>query len=229
MIHLPADPKAPVGKTSAGRPREFDIDQALSAAVLVFRERGFSAGSIGELSKATGLTTGSLYKAFPDKKSWFLAALDQYASQRSAQLQALIGRERTGLDKLGALLAFYARSAHGLEGRRGCLVISAIEEISILDAEVAGAVAALADRNRDLILSLVGEGQADGSVCSDRPAVALAEAVFAFTQGLRILGKLGRDSAEAQAMADVALAMLRPTPSVSSNDLEASPFPREPS
>lgn len=202
----------PNRRPSVGRPREFDLDEALSAAVVVFRERGFSAGSIGEISKATGLSAGSLYKAFPDKKSLFLATLHRYSSQRSAQLQALINQEPTGLDKLVALLAFYARSAHGVEGRRGCLVVSAIEELSILDGEVAAAVAETARQGREVIVGLVSAGQADGSVAADRPAVVLADAVFAFTQGLRILGKLGRGPAETQAMADVALAMLKPRP-----------------
>jgi len=195
---------------SAGRPREFDLDEALDAAVLVFRERGFSAGSIGELSRATGLTTGSLYKAFPDKRALFLAALNHYASQRSLQLRALVAAESTGLAKLRALLGFYATSAHGVEGQRGCLVVSAVEELSILDAEVAAAVVETASRSREIIFGLVRVGQNDGSVVADLPADTLADAVFAFTQGLRILGKLGRDHAETEAMADVALAMLTP-------------------
>ena len=67
-----------------GRPREFDTDAAIDSALLVFRERGYHATSIKELSDATGLTAGSLYKAFGSKNGLFLAAFDRYTRTRSA-------------------------------------------------------------------------------------------------------------------------------------------------
>jgi tetracycline repressor-like protein len=52
---------------SRGRPREFDIDAALDKSVLVFRERGYHATSIADLTGAMELASGSVYKAFKDK------------------------------------------------------------------------------------------------------------------------------------------------------------------
>ena len=59
-----------------GRPREFDIDDALDKAVRVFSERGYHATSIGDLAGAMELASGSIYKAFRDKRAVFLAAFD---------------------------------------------------------------------------------------------------------------------------------------------------------
>ncbi|SUE06858.1 Bacterial regulatory proteins, tetR family [Pantoea agglomerans] len=47
-----------------GRPRAFDTDAALDSAMLVFRQKGYHATSIGDLGQAMQLTTGSIYKAF---------------------------------------------------------------------------------------------------------------------------------------------------------------------
>ncbi|RYE63688.1 MAG: TetR/AcrR family transcriptional regulator, partial [Rhizobiaceae bacterium] len=54
---------------TAGRPREFEIEAALDKAIVVFSEQGYHATSIADLKDAMGLTAGSLYKAFKDKKA----------------------------------------------------------------------------------------------------------------------------------------------------------------
>src|SRR4051812_39907819 len=56
--------KSPPIARPPGRPREFDMDTALDRAVRVFSERGYHATSIGDLTAAMRLATGSVYKAF---------------------------------------------------------------------------------------------------------------------------------------------------------------------
>jgi TetR/AcrR family transcriptional repressor of nem operon len=60
------------------RLREFDIDEALEATIEAFWERGYEATSLADLMKVTGLQKGSIYKAFGDKRSLFLKALQCY-------------------------------------------------------------------------------------------------------------------------------------------------------
>jgi len=61
-----------------GRPREFDIDEALERAMQVFWERGYEGVSLTDLTKAMGITKPSLYAAFGDKKELFRRALERY-------------------------------------------------------------------------------------------------------------------------------------------------------
>src|SRR6201991_2848414 len=70
-----------------GRPREFDIDAALDKAVTVFSERGFHATSIVDLTGAMELASGSVYKAFKDKQSVFIAAFDRLQTARDETLR----------------------------------------------------------------------------------------------------------------------------------------------
>ena len=51
------------------------MDTALDGAIRVFCERGYHATSIGELTAAMRLATGSVYKAFRDKQAVFLATI----------------------------------------------------------------------------------------------------------------------------------------------------------
>lgn len=61
-----------------GRPRAFDRDAALEAAMLVFWRKGFSAASMNDLCYAMGIRSPSLYAAFGSKEALYLEAIDHY-------------------------------------------------------------------------------------------------------------------------------------------------------
>ena len=61
-----------------GRPREFDTQEALSKAILVFWEKGYRGTSLDDLTEAMEINRPSLYSAFGDKQQLFLMAVDQY-------------------------------------------------------------------------------------------------------------------------------------------------------
>ena len=60
------------------RPRSFDTDVAVEKAMQVFWTHGYEGASLPDLLEGMGLTRGSLYKAFTDKKSLFLKVLEHY-------------------------------------------------------------------------------------------------------------------------------------------------------
>jgi len=62
----------------AGRPRSFDRDAALSAAVELFWRTGYEDTSIAMLTSAMGVTPPSLYAAFGDKRRLFEEASAVY-------------------------------------------------------------------------------------------------------------------------------------------------------
>jgi AcrR family transcriptional regulator len=86
-----------IQRACKGRPREFDVDQALAAALRVFWTRGYEAASLTDLTEAMGITRPSLYAAFGNKESLFRKALDLYEREKLAYvgeaLQAPTSRE----------------------------------------------------------------------------------------------------------------------------------------
>lgn len=67
-----------------GRPREFDVDEALAAALRVFWTKGYDGASLSDLTHAMGITKPSLYAAFGNKESLFRKALDLYEREKLA-------------------------------------------------------------------------------------------------------------------------------------------------
>lgn len=193
---------------SRGRPREFDTDQALDQAVRVFSERGYAGASITDLTRTMRVAQGSLYKAFKDKPSLFLAAFDRYRAQRTEQLRQAIGDGGTGLERLRAALAFYAESAQGEIGRQGCLVVASTVELTTFDKPVADHITTALARNEAMLAGLIREGQADGSIAAQVDAETSARMLLCLTQGMRVVGKTGRSRAQMQAVVDTALKML---------------------
>jgi AcrR family transcriptional regulator len=71
---------------SKGRPREFDVDEALAAALRVFWSKGYEAASLTDLTEAMGITRPSLYAAFGNKEALFRKALDLYDREKLAYI-----------------------------------------------------------------------------------------------------------------------------------------------
>src|ERR1700749_2371491 len=61
-----------------GRPREFDRETALQAAMLVFWRKGFAATSMNDLCDAMDVRSPSLYAAFGSKEALYREALERY-------------------------------------------------------------------------------------------------------------------------------------------------------
>ncbi|WP_227271026.1 TetR/AcrR family transcriptional regulator [Roseobacter weihaiensis] len=105
-----------------GRPRSFDTNAALDAAVGVFWREGYDGADTASLAAAMGLTKPSVYAAFGDKRSLFMHALQRYGATTGAEaIQAFVAAE----DATSAIAAFFAAlvtTQSGKRGGQGCLL-----------------------------------------------------------------------------------------------------------
>ena len=68
----------------AGRPREFNTEQALDLATELFWRKGYEGTSLSDLTDRLGITRPSLYAAFGNKETLFRLALDRYEAKAGA-------------------------------------------------------------------------------------------------------------------------------------------------
>ncbi|MFJ5986484.1 TetR/AcrR family transcriptional regulator [Lentzea sp. NPDC092896] len=84
-------------KAQIGRPREFDAEEALQKAMVVFWEQGYEGASLADLTERMGISRKSMYAAFGNKEELFRKALQRYSegtvSYAVEALQAATARE----------------------------------------------------------------------------------------------------------------------------------------
>lgn len=184
------------------------MDQALDRAVRVFCERGYHATSINDLTAAMGLVSGSVYKAFKDKRSVFIAAFDRDRLVRGEQLRRVLDTNKSGRERIRDAFSFYAESSQGAEGKRGCLVVGSAAELATFDQDIADRVSAALLRNETIMASLIKQGQSDGSIPASINSQTTARLMMCLLQGMRVVGKTGRSKAEMTAIAETAMKLL---------------------
>ena len=69
---------------AGGRPRGFDVDEALDRALEVFWRQGYEGTALSDLTAAMGINRPSLYATFGNKEALFRKVLDRYADGPAA-------------------------------------------------------------------------------------------------------------------------------------------------
>ena len=107
---------------SPGRPRSFDVDQALETAIALFQERGYDSVGVAELVEVLGIKPPSFYSAFGSKAGLLEQAMARYNA--SANVFDLARAEGgSTIDVLDRMLMIAANNYAGCNGATGCLVL----------------------------------------------------------------------------------------------------------
>lgn len=81
-------------KPRAGRPRSFDREQALDAAMHVFWRQGYEGASLAALTYAMHINRPSLYAAFGDKAGLFREAVARYGTGPGRYIRRALGQPK---------------------------------------------------------------------------------------------------------------------------------------
>jgi TetR/AcrR family transcriptional repressor of nem operon len=190
-----------------GRPREFDLDEAVRDAVEVFQTHGYEGASLVHLQEGTGLTKGSLYKAFTDKKTLFLLALDRYTSENTASLRDSLASGAPKEAVRSALVAI-ARTSALVSGERGCLVVGSTTEMAAKDKDIKDRIKRTFARMEGYLREAIVRGQGAGEITSRNSPKSLSRFLLCLIEGLGVLGKTGRTEKEMLEIVDVAMTAL---------------------
>jgi AcrR family transcriptional regulator len=177
-----------------GRPREFDIDQALEQALHLFWRKGYEGTSITDLTEAIGITKPSLYAAFGNKEELFRKAFDRYVDGPGGYVQVALAKP-TVREVVEHLLYEAADAVTNPDNPPGCLAVQGALCCGDTAETIKQELMARRAKGEDDLRRRFQKAVDEGDLPKDASADDLARYICAILQGMAIqaIGGAGRD------------------------------------
>ncbi|GAA3943884.1 TetR/AcrR family transcriptional regulator [Actinomadura viridis] len=188
------------------RPRNFDEERAVDAAMRAFWAAGYEATSTQDLCEATGLGRSSIYNTFKSKHDLFERALRHYMDGVARGQTELLEGEGTVREKVRTLLEMVVDDETG--DRLGCLVVNTGVELAPRDPSIAERLRRDYEYRLGVLTGVIEAGQRAGEIDPARDARALAHFVLTTISGMRVAGRTGADREALKGIAATALGAL---------------------
>jgi AcrR family transcriptional regulator len=190
---------------SRGRPRQFDRDEALRAAMRVFWERGYEGTSISALTEAMGIGSPSLYAAFGSKAKLFIEATDLYLAEDAAEPCRVLGSGETARAAVEAMLRANADLFTRADGPSGCMLTRAISTCPEDDPELQAYLDRCVEQGIHDLEVRLERGLADGEPLPCLDPRALAEYFDAVVEGMAVRAMDGASRASLHRIVDITM------------------------
>ena len=178
-----------------GRPRKFNYDEALRQAMIVFWEKGFNGASVGDLTKAMGISAPSLYSTYGDKRELYLKAIDVYTDGGNCD-PILAFESEENIDK--AVYNFFDAIIHYSteheSGAKGCFLASCVST-NVGNVEgVAERIQKSITETEQRLAARFDEEINKGKLPPDFPSPDRASMMFDIRQGYVFRGRAGANA-----------------------------------
>ncbi len=187
-----------------GRPREFDLDDALDAAIEVFWRQGYEGTTLDDLTAAMGISRPSLYAAFGDKEATFKRAVERYTVVDMDYVNAALAQP-TARAVAERFVYSNVRAITNPGRPAGCLSIQGGLSGSKTDRRVVEFLNASRAASEDRFAQRFRRAVAEGDLAAGEDPAELAKYLNTITSGLAVQAAAGASRAQLTRVADRAL------------------------
>jgi AcrR family transcriptional regulator len=197
-------PKRRENRQPLGRPRAFDVDRALEAALRVFWEKGYEGTAISDLTAAMAINRPSIYATFGNKEALFRKALDRYCSRAAKYLSEAMG-EPTARAVAQRLLSEAANVLTSSRNPGGCLLVQGALACGNDAQPIKKELISRRAEAQSMLRKRFERALKDCDLPSDASPSHLARYVLAVTYGMAVHAAGGASRASLQNVIDLSL------------------------
>jgi AcrR family transcriptional regulator len=187
-----------------GRPREFDTEKALDAALDLFWRHGYEGTSLAALAGAMGINMPSLYAAFGNKESLFRKVLERYLQRPASYLRIALA-EPTARGVAEQALSGAINMVTNPRHRDGCLLVHGALATSPGGEVIRRELNRLRAAGETAVRKRFERAMVEGDLPGDADPAQLARYLMTVIWGLSVQVAGGATEAQLKSVADFAL------------------------
>jgi len=176
---------------NAGRPREFDTEQALDAAMHLFWRQGYEATSMQDLLDSMQLSKSSLYQTYGSKHDLFQQCIARYRKMMTGGLQQGLDNAPSGKKFIEGFFTALVEDICNADTRIGCLIMNTATEVAPHDAVIGKLIQQGTERFADVFQQAVVRAQREGDIAKDKDPSSLGYFLVSNLSGLNSMAKAG--------------------------------------
>jgi len=190
-----------------GRPRAYDPEAALDAAMLTFWAQGYEGTSMADLSAAMGMSAPSIYAAFGDKEKLFGKVLDHYLAGPGSYLEDAL-EQPTAQALVHTLLNSAISTVAGEATPKGCLTVHGALAVGPRGLPARRALARLDTSRAHSLIDRLQHFRDLGQLPPDCDPADLARLLVVIIKGLAVQAASGTPQAELRTVAEQMMSYL---------------------
>ncbi|ETF04049.1 TetR family transcriptional regulator [Advenella kashmirensis W13003] len=191
---------------SRGRPRSFDRDAVLRAAMGLFQVHGYEGTSMADLTAAMGIPAPSLYNAFGSKEGLFKEAVEYYVAHDGDATTRALREQPTARSAIETMLRSALGTTPAGSENPGCLVVLGATNCAEENRNVSDFLKSRRLGNYEAIHQRILKGQAEKEISKKTDTAALASFYTTVMNGLAIQIRDGVPHAALEKVVETAMA-----------------------